>query len=521
MDFVHSFATDHDYAPGSSISRHGGCLTCKKRHKKCDEQRPRCGNCTRLNLGCKQPDLFRASRLSRSHPRKNLHVNSGLGHAANPNSILTADENDEAGMAPITSSGTSSLSMNLSQWMTAPHATQSPSIEDHLRQHYVERLSSILINIDGPTNTLRSISFPRMVTSLMLTNALYATSARHLFIYEGRAEYQIASLEYYNKASCELRSLLNDLGSGLSIEQRELMLLTSVFLCKYEIISGEVKNWRPHLRGLQKMFSLCQRNGIKFSEEIVSYIQSFVAYHWYIAGITRTERLSFSSEDAKSDEEMESQLVLSNRIDPYMGFSGRFISVLNSVAQIIMLDFTKGFDMGTIMQIAMKTVELIKSDPRQFEVHMLSSGITSDMFTYLSDIASGYRHALIVYLHIILEKLVESDDNDARALQFLLIRNLLPCSKKEAISACLKDVLRVPEHTSAAIGSTPLLFIVASETTQKTEFDTAFNLLMRLWTRSCLGNTGVALDFLRQIKEANFQDWRQALKLRKWDLIVS
>lgn len=141
-------------------------------------------------------------------------------------------------------------------------------------KHYVERLSLILINIDGPINSLRRISFPRMVASTMLSNALYATSSRHLSIYEGRAKYQIVSIKYYNKASSELRHSINDLGPSLSVEQSELMLLTSVFLCKYEIISGELKNWRPHLRGLQKMFNICQGIGINISEEMVSYIQS-------------------------------------------------------------------------------------------------------------------------------------------------------------------------------------------------------------------------------------------------------
>jgi hypothetical protein len=67
--------------------------------------------------------------------------------------------------------------------------------------------------------------------------------------------------------------------------------------------------------------------------------------------------LSFSLEDAYSDGEMEGQIILNSHIDPYMGLSGRFISVLNSLAQIIMLDFTKGIDMDTTLDAAMKTYE--------------------------------------------------------------------------------------------------------------------------------------------------------------------
>ena len=147
--------------------------------------------------------------------------------------------------------------------------------------------------------------------------------------------------------------------------------------------------------------------------------------------------------------------------------------------------------------------------------------MTQEMSAYLGDIASAYRHALMVYLHIILERLIQTHGTDSKTLQFLLMRSLIPCSKEGAISACLEDILRVPEHTSAAVGSTPLLFIIASETNDQPEFQRAFDLLMKLWTRTCLGNTGVALDFLHQIQEDDFPDWRQVLKLRKWDLIIS
>jgi hypothetical protein len=164
--------------------------------------------------------------------------------------------------------------MNIPGCIIPPPSTQLPPIEDYLMKHYVEKLSTILINIDGPINSLRSISFPRIVASSMVTNALYATSACHLSICERKAEYQMVSIKYYNRASSALRHLISDLGPSLSVEQRELMLLTSIFLCKYEIISGEPKNWRPHLRGLQKMFNISRHIKSNISEEMVSYIQS-------------------------------------------------------------------------------------------------------------------------------------------------------------------------------------------------------------------------------------------------------
>lgn len=148
------------------------------------------------------------------------------------------------------------------------------TLETFLLQHYVERSSSVLLNVDGPANTLRSLVLPRASSSSMLTDAVYATSSRHVCVSNSEAHFRIAALTYYGKASTALQQALASFDCNTPTGDRELALLTSVFLCKYEIVAGGFKNWRPHLRGLHRMLRTFQISGSEISQDVVDYTQS-------------------------------------------------------------------------------------------------------------------------------------------------------------------------------------------------------------------------------------------------------
>lgn len=146
---------------------------------------------------------------------------------------------------------------------------------------------------------------------------------------------------------------------------------------------------------------------------------------------------------------------------------------------------------------------------------------TLETISHLNNIADGYRNALIVYLHIILDRVERDHTDDAYVLQLRRIRSLLHYTKDQAISVCMADITSVPEDSPSAVGSVPLLFIIASETRERTEFDIAFKRLERLWKETCLGNIGNALKLLQEIRQADSLDWREVLKPRACDFIVS
>lgn len=158
--------------------------------------------------------------------------------------------------------------------------TETTSLsENYLLWHYTQNSSSVLINVDGPTNCLRSVILPRLASSKGLLGAVYALSALHLDSGNGNSKYRPAALRYYTHTVSGVRNLiasLHDPGyvDGMSIQDRENLLLTTVFLCKYEIVSGGVENWRPHIAGIRGMLQLFEASAYRLSGEVVGYVRS-------------------------------------------------------------------------------------------------------------------------------------------------------------------------------------------------------------------------------------------------------
>jgi hypothetical protein len=80
-----------DTSPASSpaVARRtrDGCQTCKKRRKRCDEQRPSCGGCARLGLGCIYGINVRWGTTRESFELSTM-PQTGIGSASSPNDAL-------------------------------------------------------------------------------------------------------------------------------------------------------------------------------------------------------------------------------------------------------------------------------------------------------------------------------------------------------------------------------------------------------------------------------------------------
>ncbi len=118
--------------------------------------------------------------------------------------------------------------------------------------YYTERLSRLLVMVDTPCNPLRYMIIPRVASSPMLLKAVCAVSACHLSQQQGStstAEDGTFALSNYAHA---LRDLTQCLTRFSQVDQRTVdqIVLTAVFLCKYEIIRGSIHEWRHHLTGL-------------------------------------------------------------------------------------------------------------------------------------------------------------------------------------------------------------------------------------------------------------------------------
>lgn len=156
-----------------------------------------------------------------------------------------------------------------------------------------------------------------------------------------------------------------------------------------------------------------------------------------------------------------------------------------------------------------------------FNQYEIPTWVSKEAALQLNAIANGYRNALLVYAHRILDSISEIQMDDASLLRCRRIRHSLPLTKDEAISACLGSIMSVPDHTPHAVGLCPLLFIIATETRDENEFGTCLQRLDRLWRSTFLGNIRTAVNLLRMVQQGKSHHWRALLRLQKWDLIVS
>lgn len=155
-----------------------------------------------------------------------------------------------------------------------PFPSAYSPMESYLIQYYLERSSQILVNVDSPTNSLRSIVLPRTTASSMLSNAVYAVTSMHASISSDRSDLRITALLYFGRATKALQEGLYKFGLTTTRTDRECALLTTVMFCKYEIVSGGFKDWRSHLRGLHGMLETTLCNDLDISPEVTSYVRS-------------------------------------------------------------------------------------------------------------------------------------------------------------------------------------------------------------------------------------------------------
>jgi hypothetical protein len=134
-----------------------------------------------------------------------------------------------------------------------------------LFQYYVERLSGLLVNAIGHENPLRSLIVPRVLSSPLLLQIVCAVSALHRSRCadgDERRTYQMEATGYYVRALSDLRGLIPHVpwpqGDTLPNDSRllQIVLLSSIFLCKYEIIKDGVTHWRRHLEGIESFSQL-------------------------------------------------------------------------------------------------------------------------------------------------------------------------------------------------------------------------------------------------------------------------
>ncbi|PTD02060.1 hypothetical protein FCULG_00012939 [Fusarium culmorum] len=281
-----------------------GCLTCKRRKKKCDEIKPRCGDCQRLCLGCSWPPQRQGIERLNSWASE-----SWLG--GNPVNELLSDRSQSP--QQLTNSPQSTLDLSIadllcqmsgaissdvhdanigdslqdlswnispgSAWLDiltdTPSATESPQ-ENLLNTTLSLYTPSLLPDVTSPhdkallnhystivafvlsrhpstaSNPYTSYILPMAISNQLILHCVLALSATHW--QKLQPDMRDRALLHKGHAAQSLANLLPHVDSN----SVDIALVACLLLCMSELFDGTSAGWKLHLQGAKRLLSTLQ-----------------------------------------------------------------------------------------------------------------------------------------------------------------------------------------------------------------------------------------------------------------------
>ena len=158
----------------------------------------------------------------------------------------------------------------------------SLDVDWSLLSYYTDNLAELLLNTGGIRNPLQHLIIPRLDAHPFLLHAVCAVSSLHQsqINHASRAHLQSQATLYYVKTLSSLQRLIPGLMRARCNQTThdssmiDGVLLTTVLLCKFEIIKDGLTNWRQHLKGIASLCSLFDLGARAATDETMAFIRS-------------------------------------------------------------------------------------------------------------------------------------------------------------------------------------------------------------------------------------------------------
>ncbi|CAL5874768.1 uncharacterized protein PFLUO_LOCUS9070 [Penicillium psychrofluorescens] len=375
----------------SRMRTRNGCWTCRDAGYKCDEQKPRCGRCTRLGIDCQgygircrwrqvQPSVSpkRRKRSSRSPS------SSSVGSAAFRNTAIDSSAATQKNEVVCTTNQASSSPVFLGL-----HSDISP-YHRRLLHHWTECLSGFITvsSWRGDVNPLQihlggTVFVPGTLQSIVLS-----MSARHLALLTADGSHDLIAYRYQQNAISQLQQLIQHpvyCYSETTLTAVMMMLVYSRLFAEAEGVSSA----HNHLLGAKAIISRGSESGSPSYSSTKRFLLSLFAYHDILSSISR--RAKPFMEYAPDVSTMEDAASLH-----------RISMVLHLVARI-----TQVHDMEMAKEIA-RSRDFGPGDEPDFLAAAIERGLLdlespieghSDRILHIEYTAQAYRHAALVYLY--------------------------------------------------------------------------------------------------------------------------
>ncbi|KAF2184599.1 hypothetical protein K469DRAFT_688606 [Zopfia rhizophila CBS 207.26] len=373
-----------------------GCWTCREAGYKCDEQKPYCGRCTRLNITCKgYGTKFKWRNTTTAPAPSRRHRDERRGKSIEQQTALSPISTSSivSATAVLDAPGLSSPQEWMYDAALTPVAMPDmvpdlPAGDRRLLHYWIEYLSSLISVTPGRG---QPSSFQQHLTSMTfnpgaLRSTVLSMAANHLALASNDSSMRIHAYRHQRDAIRLLQQLIQ---TPMEIDTEPslatvLMMQVSARLFGDEDAEPQVAN---HLIGAKAM--VVRRGGLAAWSTSSSerFLLSLFAYHDILSSVSRGSR-------------------------PFLDHGTEFTAIegapsMQSIAKVL----------HVVARIS-ELQHIAKSDPRLFgQLHILGSSIEGALrdldFSFSStpgtedwaestDIrltAEAYRHAAFIYLY--------------------------------------------------------------------------------------------------------------------------
>ncbi|KAI8719148.1 hypothetical protein NCS52_00695200 [Fusarium sp. LHS14.1] len=210
-----------------------GCLTCRSRRKKCNEERPRCIGCRRNYLECNWP-MEQDHQTSPASPRHQ-----------DPSQVPSQDSlTSPSNEVVVSRAAEAEKQMKESLWTISfgsfTHLTRSYTLTPEsplLLQHYLTTTATMLPMPANKNAFITEIIPAASVDDLLMHSVLVVSGAHMNFEDDLDGAAQKATLCHYSSLIRLLRVEFSELQAS-DIKKLVRLLLILVILCHFEAISG-------------------------------------------------------------------------------------------------------------------------------------------------------------------------------------------------------------------------------------------------------------------------------------------
>ncbi|KAH6969373.1 fungal-specific transcription factor domain-containing protein [Fusarium avenaceum] len=332
--------------PGGSRSREG-CFNCRKRKRRCDEEKPVCRRCRKTRDDCVFPEPASTSNLK---------------------FVVAASDHY---LVPTTTQNTSFLNLSPQELV---------SICDHFkgRVPLPRTLSPFLFESQGNKAIEQSLVqyfIPRMFQGPLLS-AVLAMSAAEWAQNVPNGDYQALSVQYKVRALHELQqALLDSQGS-------EGNLLTCVLLASLEIAHGSCPTWLQHLQGA---LALLESFGTTIDPNVAEFVLQYFRFRYILMETTQPshEEDPYRQAMVKLARAEANLPHARNLVDEQIGCSMDLVDIINEISS---LSTNTSNDLHAKGQEIEQRIEHLSQD---------------NVDEYLSKSAESFRIAAQIYLRLV------------------------------------------------------------------------------------------------------------------------